>query len=60
MYNIVLRYFYQPIGALICWMFKGFKGNIKNEFNDENKFRNSIVGVFVFSGVVILIGFFKS
>lgn len=59
-HKVVADYFFQPIGAFVCWMFKGFKGNIENEFNVEKKIRNIIVGVFVIAVTAILTGFFKS
>ena len=59
MYNIVGRYFFKPIGAIICWMFKGFRGNIEDEFESENKLRNIIVGVFVITATAIITGLFK-
>ncbi len=49
----VSRLIFGSIGGFICWMIKGFKGKLKEEFSDSKRIRNFFVGIFTVMLIVI-------
>lgn len=58
--GIVARWIFSPIGAFVCWMFKGFKGKFEREFNEDNSIRNFFVGIFAIGIIVSVFGFLEN
>ena len=55
-----VRALFIPLGALVCWLFKGFKGGYFDQDTDENEGRNITVGIITMIIVVIAVGIFKN
>ncbi len=58
MNNIFISFIFEIIGAFVCWIFTGFKGNFSNQMtrpNERNskKLRNVLVSILT----VLLIGY---
>lgn len=60
MYNSqIARALFVPIGAFVCWLFKGFKGAYLDQDTDKNEQRNLWIGILAFVIVVATIGIIK-
>ncbi len=44
-----------PIGAFVCWLFKGFKGGYFDQDTDENEQKNKWIGMLSLCVVVIAV-----
>lgn len=52
--------FLAPIGAFVCWLFKGFKGSFDDQFNDKYEGRNKGVGLLTLGIVISIVGLIKN
>jgi hypothetical protein len=58
--NQIANALFCPIGALISWVFKGFKGSFDEQLNEKNEDRNKWIGILTVSISVIVIGLLKN
>ena len=56
----IAKAFFIPIGALICWLFKGFKGGYFDQDTDENESTNFWVGILTIIVIVFIVGVIKN
>jgi len=58
--NQIANALFCPLGAFVCWMFKGFKGNFDNQTEDKYEERNKWIGIFTLVFVVSVVGVLRN
>lgn len=54
------RNVFRPLGAIVCWGLKLFKGELDDELIEDYDLRNKIVGVIFIIIIVVIIAFLNS
>ncbi|MES2139448.1 MAG: hypothetical protein V4511_07045 [Bacteroidota bacterium] len=58
--NQIANALFCPIGAFVCWLFKGLKGDFGDQFNDKKEERNKWIGILTLAIVVSIVGIIKN